>query len=510
MESRVSQAPSRTVVVLAAGEGKRMKSATPKVLQPLLGRTLLGHVLAVADQTRCDRTLVVVGHKAEQVTAHLAEIAPTATPVLQAEQNGTGHAVRIALDAVPAVTGTVVVLSGDVPLLRAETVEALLAAHERSGAAATVLAAEVAEPAGLGRIVRDAAGDLERIVEFRDATPEERAIREINAGIYAFDAGLLREALGKLSADNDQGEEYLTDVFSLLASVGHPVAVHVAPDARETLGCNDRAELAELRALMRDRVNTAWMRSGVLILDPATTWIDVTVRLAPDAVVDQNCQLRGATTVAGGAVVGPDTTLVDTVVGKNATVLRAHSVGAVIGAAATVGPYSYLRPGTRLGAKAKIGGFVEAKNAELGDGAKVPHLSYVGDAEIGAKANIGAGTIFANYDGVAKNRTTVGEAAFVGSDSVLMAPVEIGPGAYVAAGSAVTKDVPPGHLGVARGRQSNIPGWVARRRPGTVSADAALRAQAAGERAGIDQGEASHDAHSGDGAGGSARDTARD
>lgn len=501
----MSQAPSRTVVVLAAGEGKRMKSQTPKVLQPLLGRTLVGHVLAVAAETHCDRTLVVVGHKADQVTAHLAEIAPDATPVLQAEQNGTGHAVRMALDAAPDVTGTLVVLSGDVPLLRAETVEALLSAHEGSGAAATVLAAEVAEPAGLGRVVRDAAGNLERIVEARDATPEQLAIREINAGIYAFDAGLLREALGKLSTDNDQGEEYLTDVFLLLASVGHPVAIHVAGDARETLGCNDRAELAVLRALMRDRVNDAWLRSGVLILDPATTWIDVTVSIEPDAVIDQNSQLQGATTVATGAVIGPDTTLVDTQVGGGATVLRAHSSGAVIGAGATVGPYSYLRPGTRLGVRAKIGGFVEAKNAVLGDGAKVPHLSYVGDAEIGAKANIGAGTIFANYDGVAKNRTTVGEAAFVGSDSVLMAPVEIGPGAYVAAGSAVTRDVPAGSLGVARGQQRNVEGWVARRRAGTASADAAARAQA-----GTGGGEASHDAQSVGGAAGSEGDTARD
>jgi bifunctional UDP-N-acetylglucosamine pyrophosphorylase/glucosamine-1-phosphate N-acetyltransferase len=252
-------------------------------------------------------------------------------------------------------------------------------------------------------------------------------------------------------------------------------------------------------------VNSAWLRAGVSILDPQTTWIDVTVQLEPDAVIDQNSQLFGTTSVAAGAVVGPDTTLVDTVVGEGATVLRAHSVGAVVGAGATVGPYSYLRPGTRLGAKAKIGGFVEAKNAELGDGAKVPHLSYVGDATIGAKANIGAGTIFANYDGVAKNHTTVGEAAFVGSDSVLMAPVEIGPGAYVAAGSAVTSDVPAGNLGVARGRQRNVEGWVARRRAGTASADAAARAQA--DTGG---GEASHDPRSAGGAEEPARDTARD
>ena len=472
----MSQAPSRTVVVLAAGEGKRMKSATPKVLQPLLGRTLLGHVLAVASAIRTDRTVVVVGHKADQVGAFLADVAPDATPVLQAEQNGTGHAVRIALDATPELTGTVVVLSGDVPLLRPETVEALLATHERAGAAATVLSAEVAEPGGLGRIVRDAAGNLERIVEQKDATDEQRRIREINSGIYAFDAVLLREALGKLSTDNAQGEEYLTDVFAILASQGHPVAIEVADFAYETLGCNDRAELSRLRVLMRDRVNDAWMRSGVLLLDPATTWIDVTVTLEPDAVVDQNCRLSGATTVAGDAVIGPDTTLIDTTVAGGATVLRTHAIGAEIGPDASVGPFSYLRPGTRLARKSKVGGFVETKNAELGEGAKVPHLSYVGDASIGAKANIGAGTIFANYDGVNKSRTTVGEAAFVGSDTVLIAPVNIGPGAYVAAGSAIAKDVPSGDLGVTRAQQRNVEGWTARKRPGTVSAEAAARA----------------------------------
>jgi len=456
-----------------------MKSATPKVLHPLLGRTLLGHVLVAAAPAAAERTIVVVGHKAEQVREHLAEIAPAAVPGLQAEQNGTGHAVRIALEAVPEAAGTVVVLRGDVPLLRPATVTALVEAHEAGKRAATVLAAVVDDPTGLGRIVRDVNGGLARIVEERDASAEVRAIREINGGIYAFDAAQLRSALGKLSTDNDQGEEYLTDVFGLLAEVGSAVGVFVAPDAQETLGANDRAQLAELRAMLRDRVNTAWMRSGVSILDPATTWIDVTVSIEPDALIDQNSQLQGATTVAAGAVIGPDTTLVDTSVAAGATVLRTHSIGAVVGPEASVGPFSFLRPGTRLGRKSKVGGFVETKNAELGDGAKVPHLSYVGDATIGAKANIGAGTVFANYDGVNKRHTTVGEAAFVGSDTVLIAPVEVGAGAYVAAGSAVQKDVPPGSLGVTRAPQRNVEGWTARRRAGTVSAEAAERAAAA-------------------------------
>ncbi|WP_407939963.1 bifunctional UDP-N-acetylglucosamine diphosphorylase/glucosamine-1-phosphate N-acetyltransferase GlmU [Micromonospora tarapacensis] len=472
----MSEPHPRTVVVLAAGEGKRMKSSLPKVLHPLLGRTLLGHVLNAADPLAAARTLVVVGHGADQVRAHLAEVAAEAIAVHQAEQLGTGHAVRMALEAAPEVTGTVVVLNGDVPLLRPETVAELVTAHEKAGAAATVLAAEVPDPTGLGRIVRDVAGRLERIVEQRDATPAQLAVREINAGIYAFDVVRLRDVLGKLSTDNDQGEEYLTDVFKMLVSAGEPVGVHLASDHTETLGCNDRVELAGLRRLLRDRVNERWMRAGVSLLDPETTWIDVTVALDRDAVVDQNTQLRGGSVVGSGAVVGPDVTLIDTVVGPGATVLRSHAIGAEVGSGASVGPYAYLRPAARLAERSKVGTFVEVKNSELGAGAKVPHLSYVGDATIGARANIGAATIFVNYDGVRKNRTVVGEAAFVGCDTSLIAPVEVGAGAYVAAGSAISNDVPPGALGVTRAPQRNVEGWVARKRPGTASAQAAERA----------------------------------
>jgi bifunctional UDP-N-acetylglucosamine pyrophosphorylase / glucosamine-1-phosphate N-acetyltransferase len=486
----VTSSQSRTVVVLAAGEGKRMKSALPKVLHPLLGRTLVGHVLAAAGGLEAQRTLVVVGHGADQVEAHLAEVAPGAEPVLQAVQHGTGHAVRIALEAAAREGGgigdTVVVLNGDVPLLRPETVRDLVEAHEAAGLAATVLAAEVADPTGLGRIVRDESGRLERIVEERDASAEQRAIREINAGIYAFDGALLREALSKLSTDNDQGEEYLTDVFGLLATDGRAVGVHVAADATETLGCNDRAELAVLRALLRDRVNLAWMRAGVTILDPATAWIDVTAVLEPDAVLDQNTQVRGATTVAAGATVGPDVTLVDTAVGAGATVVRAHAVGAEIGPEVSVGPYAYLRPGTRLARKAKAGTFVEIKNSELGEGTKVPHLSYVGDATIGEQTNIGAASVFANYDGTTKNRTVVGSYVRGGVDTMYVAPVEVGDGAYTGAGTVVRQDVPPGALSVSGGPQRTFEGWTERKRPGTPAAEAAARAKAA-------RGETAHD-----------------
>ncbi|HYN93561.1 MAG TPA: bifunctional UDP-N-acetylglucosamine diphosphorylase/glucosamine-1-phosphate N-acetyltransferase GlmU, partial [Pilimelia sp.] len=398
------------------------------------------------------------------------------TDVLQAEQLGTGHAVRVALDAVPDDGGTVVVLNGDVPLLRPESLAALIAAHEGAGAAATVLTAEAADPTGLGRVIRAADGSLERIVEERDATPEQRRLREVNAGIYVFDGKRLAAALGEVSRDNAQGEEYLTDVIGVFAAAGEPVGVHVAADPGETLGCNDRAELAELRRRLRDRVNAEWLRAGVSILDPATTWIDVTVRLGRDAVVDQNTQLQGATEVGEGAVVGPDTTLVDTVVGAAASVVRAHAIGAEIGSDVTVGPYAFLRPGSRLGAKAKIGTFVETKNADIGPGAKVPHLSYVGDATVGEGTNIGAATVFANYDGVSKHHTVIGSHARTGADNMFVAPVRVGDGAYTAAGSVITADVPPGALGVARGQQRNIDGWVGRRRPGTVSAEAAARA----------------------------------
>ncbi|MEV0154861.1 bifunctional UDP-N-acetylglucosamine diphosphorylase/glucosamine-1-phosphate N-acetyltransferase GlmU [Micromonospora sp. NPDC050686] len=484
----MSQPHLRTVVVLAAGEGKRMKSALPKVLHPLLGRTLIGHVLSAAAPLAAERTVVVVGHRAEQVREHLAEVAPQATPVLQEQQLGTGHAVRIALEAVPEATGTLVVLNGDVPLLRAETVAALVDTHEGAGAAATVLAAEVPDPAGLGRIVRDDAGQLERIVEERDATPEQRGLREINAGIYAFDAARLREALGKLSSDNDQGEEYLTDVFELFVSAGEPVAVHVAGDHTETLGCNDRVELAGLRRLLRDRVNESWMRTGVTVLDPATTWIDVTVTVERDAVIDQNTQLQGTTVVGAGALVGPDVTLVDTAVGEGASVVRSHAVGAEIGPQASVGPYAYLRPESRLARKAKVGTFVETKKATIGEGSKVPHLSYVGDATIGAQSNIGAATVFVNYDGVRKHHTTIGNHARTGADNMFVAPVKVGDGAYTAAGSVIIADVPPGAMAVARGEQRNVEGWVLRKRPGTPAAEAARRA---GENASDPAGAAS-------------------
>jgi bifunctional UDP-N-acetylglucosamine pyrophosphorylase/glucosamine-1-phosphate N-acetyltransferase len=471
------------VIVLAAGEGTRMKSRkTPKVLHELCGRTMVGHVLAAARDLDPGRLIAVVGHGREQVIDHLAQVEPDAVPVVQEEQNGTGHAVRMVLEAVGAIDGTVLVLNGDAPLLRGEVLTNLLEVHVGEGNAATILTADMADPTGYGRMIRAADGSVTAIVEEKDADDAQRKITEINVGMYAFDGALLGSALKQVTTDNAKGEEYLTDVVTILRDAGHRVGGALDRDWTGPLGVNDRVQLAEARRLMNDRVLEAHMRAGVTIVDPATTWIDVRVTVENDAVIKPNTQLHGATHIGSGAEVGPGCTLTDTKVGEDAVVVNAVCDGAEIGPQASVGPYAYLRPGTRLARKAKAGTYVEMKKAVVGEGAKVPHLTYVGDAEIGEGSNIGAGTIFANYDGVEKNHTEVGRHAFVGSDSVLVAPVRIGDGSYVAAGSVVVQAVTPGAIAVARGRQRNVEGWVERKRSGTRSAEAARRAQAQTEK----------------------------
>jgi bifunctional UDP-N-acetylglucosamine pyrophosphorylase/glucosamine-1-phosphate N-acetyltransferase len=425
---------------------------------------------------------VVVGSGRELVTPHLAEIDPDAVPVVQEPRNGTGHAVRIALtEAAPDVEGTVLVVCGDVPLLRAETLQALLKEHAGADNAATVLTAILPDPSGYGRMVRDDSGAVTAIVEHRDATEEQRAIAEINSGIYAFDGALLRGALSRLKTDNSQGEEYLTDTLEILRGDGHRVGAMPADDYNEIHGINDRVQLASLRRLLNDRFCEHWMRAGVTVIDPASTWIDVGVTLENDVTIAPNTQLHGRTRIASGAVIGPNTTLTDTEVGESATVLATHATDVSIGPGATVGPFSFLRPGTKLAAKSKVGAFVEVKNSNVGLGSKIPHLSYVGDGDIGDGTNIGAATIFVNYDGQTKSRTTVGDHAFVGCDTMLIAPVTVHDGAYVAAGSVITQDVPPGAMAVARGTQRNVEGWVGRKRPDSKSAKAAAAAQAASE-----------------------------
>ena len=471
------------VLVLAAGEGTRMRSATPKVLHRIGGRSLLGHAVCAARALDPDHLVVVVRHERDKVAAHVTEIDPAAVVADQDEIKGTGRAVACGLATLEAagakpLVGTVVVTYGDVPLLAADTLRALVGRHESDGSAVTVLTAQVADPTGYGRVLRNATGDVVAIVEHKDADAGQRAVREINSGIYAFDADVLTDALGRIGTDNAQGEMYLTDVLGIARAAGRRVVAVRTDDVWQVEGVNDRIQLAALGAELNRRLLDAWMRAGVTVVDPATTWVDVDVELAPDVTLRPGTQLHGRTRVAVGASVGPDTTLVDCQIGPDADVVRTHGTGAVIAAGATVGPFSFLRPGTVLGEHGKIGAYVETKNAVIGSGSKVPHLSYVGDAQIGEHSNIGAATVFVNYDGVRKHSTHVGDHVRIGSDTMLVAPVTIGDGAYTAAGSVIDHEVPPGALGVGRARQATVEGWVERRRPGTASAEASARARA--------------------------------
>ncbi|MGH3903371.1 MAG: bifunctional UDP-N-acetylglucosamine diphosphorylase/glucosamine-1-phosphate N-acetyltransferase GlmU [Pseudonocardiaceae bacterium] len=469
-------------IVLAAGEGTRMHSAIPKVLHPMAGRPLVEHAVRAAAGLGPEHLVVVIGHGREAVDAHLRTVASALArkvdAAVQAEQHGTGHAVSCGLDVLPAgLSGTVLVSYGDVPLLDTDTLTGLITEHHRAGQVVTMLSAVVDDPSGYGRVLRDASGALTGIVEHRDATPAEQAITEINSGIYAFDAAVLRAALRKLGPSNSQGELYLTDVVGLARADGLKVGAHSCTDPWLVAGVNDRVQLAALSAELNRRLLQRWMRAGVTVVDPASVWLDADVQLATDVVLHPGVQLHGGTLVGPGAVIGPDSTLSGCTVGQGATVVRTHAIGATVDDGAQVGPFAYLRPGSRIGERAKVGTFVETKNAELGAGAKVPHLSYVGDATIGAGSNIGAATVFVNYDGVAKHRTTVGSHARTGADNMFVAPVTIGDGAYTAAGSVITGDVPPGALAVARSHQRNVPDWVAKRRPGTPAAEAAKRAR---------------------------------
>lgn len=467
------------VIVLAAGGGTRMKSTKSKLLHEVAGHSLLSYALAAATEIGPEEVVVVVGHQRDQVQAHLTEIAPHVRTAVQEHQLGTGHAVQCGLAALgdlPQPPPQIVVTYGDVPMLTSETLADLVADHRAQQAAVTVLTAVVPDPTGYGRVVRDEAGQVARIVEHRDADDETRSISEINSGIYVFESSVLTAGLGQLTTDNDQGELLLTDVLAYARSIGGNVAAHPTADVWQTEGVNDRVQLSAIHAEMNRRILQRWMRDGVTILDAASTWVHSSVDLGPDVTLLPGVSLEGATSVAAGATIGPEVTLKDVEVGEGATIVRSHAELSVIGPGADVGPYARLRPGTRLGSKGKIGTFVETKNARIADGAKVPHQTYVGDAEIGRDVNIGAGVIFANYDGVTKSTTVVGDYSFVGSNSVLAAPLEIGAGAFVAAGSTITSDVGPGDLGVARGQQRNIRGWVLRKRAGTKIAAAAQQA----------------------------------
>ncbi len=463
-----------TVVILAAGEGTRMKSATPKVLHSISGRTLVGHVLQAVSGLSAAQVRVVVGAGREKVEAHIAEIAPHAVTVFQEKRGGTGHATQLALVGLKPA-GTVLILAGDTPMLTGASLTQLLEHHHAGGFTASVMTALHPDPTGYGRIIRADDDSLVRIVEERDADEMEREIFEVNSGVYAFDAVKLAGAIGKLKSSNSQGELYLTDVIEILRNEGGKIAPVLIEDFIEILGVNDRVQLAESAALLRDRINEDLMREGVTIVDPLSTWVDSTATVERDVIVMPGTAITGTTTVASGAVVGPRSTLHNCTVGESAHILESHCTDAIIGASVNVGPFTFLRPGTKLLTGSKAGAFVEMKNATLGEGSKVPHLSYVGDAVIGEGSNIGAATIFVNYDGVEKHYTVVGDHVRIGSDSILVAPVTIGDGAYTAAGSVITEDVPAGAIGVGRARQRNVLGWVLRRRPGTKSAEAASR-----------------------------------
>lgn len=468
------------IVILAAGQGTRMKSRLPKVLHPIGGRPLVGHVLTTAGRLGADHIEVVVRHERDTVVATLSEAYPDAIFVDQDEIPGTGRAVQVALDALPDdFDGDVLVLSGDVPLLDADTLQALLDGHRAASAAATVLTARVPDPSGYGRIVRDDSGAVLRIVEQKDASAEEAAIDEINSGVYVFRAPQLRTFLARVDQNNAQGEMYLTDVIGLLRDAKEAVAAEVTPDAVATFGINDRVQLAEVGRELNARIVRRWQREGVTVIDPATTWIDDDATLAPDVTILPNTHILRATTIGEGAIVGPDTSLVDCEVGESAIVRRTDATLAVIGAGATVGPFSFLRPGTVLGAKGKIGAFVETKNSTIGEGSKVPHLSYIGDATIGTGVNLGAGAITANYDDIAKHRTEIGDEVHTGSHNVFVAPVRLGAGAKTGAGAVIRKDVPAGALALSVAPQRNVDGWVEKNRAGTEAANAATRARSA-------------------------------
>lgn len=474
------------VVVLAAGKGTRMRSRMPKVLHAVAGRSLLGHALAAVTPLLAEELVVVVRQDRDLVADHVRALLPQALVADQDETPGTGQALRCGLDqmderrtaaGVDRLSGRVLVTYGDVPLLRTETLRRLLAADP--GAAVTLLSAEPADPTGYGRVVRDADGEVARIVEQRDADKAELAVTEVNSGVYVLDLQLCREVLPDLGAANEQGEVYLTDVVARARARGGRVTAVRAKDPHEVDGVNDRVQLAAAGARLHERLLHQHMLAGVGVVDPATTYVGADVTLEPDVTLLPGTHLSGRSHVAEGAVVGPDTSVHDSVVREGARVTRSHLEGADIGQDAVVGPFSYCRPGTVLGPRGKIGAYVETKSARIGAGSKVPHLSYVGDAEIGEGSNIGAASVFVNYDGEAKHRTVVGDQVRIGSDTMLVAPVTVGDGAYTAAGSVITDDVPPGALAVARARQHVSEGWVARRRPGSASA-AAAAAEATG------------------------------
>jgi bifunctional UDP-N-acetylglucosamine pyrophosphorylase/glucosamine-1-phosphate N-acetyltransferase len=453
---------SLAVVVLAAGIGKRMRSETPKALHRVCGSTLLECVLDQVEGLGAREVVVVVGHGAAEVSSVVGE---RARCVVQAEQNGTGHAVAVAAEVLGPDIDELLVVSGDSPLVRSSTLESLAEARRAESAAASMLTAVLEDPTGYGRVLRGEGGGIERIVEEADAVAGERDVREVNACAYAFDRAPLETALKGLTNENAQGEYYLTDVIEGYVDGGLRV-IAVVGSAEEAMGVNDRSQLAFVGELMRDRINRELMLSGVTMVDPRSTYVDLHVAVGRDTVLLPMTFLRGSTRIGEGCSIGPCTEVNDSVLGDGCIVTFSWLDGCEVSSDVEVGPYSRLRPGSRVGSGCRVGSYVETKNSVIGRGSKVPHLSYIGDAEIGEDVNVGAGSITCNYDGEKKHRTVIGDRAFIGSDTMMVAPVKIGADAATGAGSAIYEDVPDGSLGVERSEQKNIPGWRKKRKDG--------------------------------------------
>ncbi|RUS47238.1 bifunctional UDP-N-acetylglucosamine diphosphorylase/glucosamine-1-phosphate N-acetyltransferase GlmU [Cohnella sp. AR92] len=446
----------RLAIVLAAGQGKRMKSKLYKVLHPVCGKPMVSHVLDAVKKASCERSVVIVGHGAEAVKAHLGDAAEY---VLQAEQLGTGHAVLQTKALLGDLDGVTLVVCGDTPLVTAETLEALAALHAQEGASASILTADLEEPTGYGRIIRGQNGEVVGIVEQKDCTPEQARIQEINTGTYCFDNRKLFEALSQVTNQNAQGEYYLTDVIGILQKQSLRISAYKSKDPAEAIGVNDRIALGEAERLMRGRIARAHQAGGVTLIDAANTYIEADVTIGEDTVIYPGTVLKGRTSIGSDCVIGPNSELKDTSVGNGTTIRQSVTDEAELGEGCSVGPFAYLRPGTKLAARVKIGDFVEVKNATVGEGSKIPHLSYVGDATVGSGVNIGCGAITANYDGYNKSRTEIGDNAFVGSNVNLIAPVTVGEGAYVVAGSTITQNVGANDVAIARERQVNKQGY---------------------------------------------------
>ncbi len=433
-----------------------MKSKLYKVLHPVVGKPMVGHVVDTLNHINTTRTLVVVGYGAEAVQAYLGDRVEYA---LQAEQLGTGHAVLQAKDALGSEEGMTIVICGDTPLISEETLRSMIQLHQESGASATILTAKLDNPFGYGRIIRGVDGRVARIVEQKDCTAEEAAVKEMNTGTYIFDNKTLFEALGSVTNNNNQNEYYLTDVIGILTAQGKVVQGYCMADSAESIGVNDRVGLAEAERLFKERINRSHMMNGVTIIDPVNTYIEPEVKIGADTVLLPGTILRGRTVIGENCTIGPQTEIIDSIIQDDVSIKQSVLQDAFVDSDTSVGPFAYLRPGAKLGKHVKVGDFVEIKNATIGDSSKVSHLSYVGDAKVGANVNIGCGAITVNYDGFNKNLTEIGDDAFIGSNVNLIAPVRIGNGAYVVAGSTITHEVEDGDLAIARERQSNKPGY---------------------------------------------------